>query len=409
MSMQIARRTWTLAVALGLWPATALSQTAVDAPPVARSRPVSVGGAVSAIVSPRDDGGFFNYTDYDQNGLRVARARLFGEWRLHPSVSVMGELRVESDNGIDVAGLYVRWRPWAAGHLDLQAGRIPPVFGGFGRRVYGRDNPVLGTPLAYQYLTSLRPDALPSTLGDLVRMRGRGWRPSYPVGSQAIGPGLALVSALHWDTGVEARWQAGRVEAAGAWTRGSPAAPVVRETNSGSAWSGRVAVMLLPGMTVAASGARGAWIDDSVLTLLPGNGRRQTSQSVVGADVEYGSGPWLVRGEWVRSVFDLPVTSATSPVQHLSAWSAFAESRYRLRPRWQVAARLEHLAFSAIANPFNGGTPTPWDFPVDRLEATIGYRASRQLEIRGGWQQNWRDGGRVTRRGFPAFGLLYWF
>ena len=43
-------------------------------------------------------------------------------------------------------------------------GRIPPLFGAFGRRGYqGRDNPLIGYPLAYQYLTSLRPDAVPAT------------------------------------------------------------------------------------------------------------------------------------------------------------------------------------------------------------------------------------------------------
>jgi len=39
------------------------------------------------------------------------------------------------------------------------------VIGAFARQAYGRDNLVIGTPLAYQYLTSLRPDALPARNG----------------------------------------------------------------------------------------------------------------------------------------------------------------------------------------------------------------------------------------------------
>ena len=96
---------------------------------------------------------------------------------------------------------YVRVRPWRRHRFDIQAGRIPPTFGAFGRRAYSTDNPLIGYPLAYQYLTSLRPDAIPATADDLLRMRARGWRSSFPVGSQTPGPGVPLVTAFRWDTG----------------------------------------------------------------------------------------------------------------------------------------------------------------------------------------------------------------
>ncbi len=40
--------------------------------------------------------------------------------------------------------------------LDIQVGLIPPVFGAFSRRAYGTDNPLIGFPLGYQYVTTLR-------------------------------------------------------------------------------------------------------------------------------------------------------------------------------------------------------------------------------------------------------------
>lgn len=137
---------------------------------------LAAGGEVTAILGPADKDAFFNYTDYDQNALRVARLRLFGEWRaVADRVSVVGELRTENGTDLDAPALYLRWRPAASTRLWIQAGRIPPVIGAFARRAYGRDNAVLGLPLIYQYLTSLRPDALPRTPDDLLRMRGRGW------------------------------------------------------------------------------------------------------------------------------------------------------------------------------------------------------------------------------------------
>ena len=77
----------------------------------------------------------------------------------------------------------MRVRPWRDRPIDIQAGRIPPTFGAFARRDYGAGNPLIGYPLAYQYLTAVRPDALPASTDDVLRMRARGWRPSYPIGS----------------------------------------------------------------------------------------------------------------------------------------------------------------------------------------------------------------------------------
>ena len=59
--------------------------------------------------------------------------------------------------------------------FDIQVGRVPPTFGAFARRTYASDNPLIGYPLAYQYLTSMRADALPANADELLRMRGRGW------------------------------------------------------------------------------------------------------------------------------------------------------------------------------------------------------------------------------------------
>jgi hypothetical protein len=393
----------TLAV---LAPVVAGAQTRDQPPPT--GRPVSVGGEVALTFGPRDGDAFFNYTDYERNALRIARLRLFGEWRVHPSLSAVGELRTEDAQRIEAAGLYVRWQPWAHREFVVQAGRIPPVFGAFPRRAYGRDNLVMGIPLAYQYLTSLRSDALPATIDDLLRMRARGWRPSFPIGSAAVAPGIPLVSGTRWDTGAEVFWRSDWVEAAGAVTLGSPAVPVVRDRTDGQQWSGRVAVHLPDGLTLGASGARATWIDRGVLAMLPAPFRTPRTQMVTGVDLEFGRGRLLVRAEWLRSRFELPIVAAPSPAVALTAWSGFVEARYRLHPRWQVAVRTERLTFSRVVGA-DGAQPISWDAPVERVEGVIGFRVTPRLDLRAGWQHNWRTAGRVHERGIPAVQVLYWF
>ena len=389
-------------VAVGGSPVAA--QTRNEPYSFARGR-VTFGGEVAGMFAPEDDEAFFNYTDYERDALRMARLRLFTEWRVARPLSFVAEVRTENADALEVSALYARWRPIESHELDIQIGRIPPVIGAFARRAYGRDNLVIGLPLAYQYLTSLRPDALPATVDDLLRMRGRGWRPSYPIGSQAVETGVPLVSATRWDTGVEARWRSGWVEVAGAFTRGAPAVPVVQETNGGRQWSGRTAFYLPVGVTVGVSGARGEWIEDEVLTLLPDTRHDESDQSLIGVDFEAGLGHWLVRAESIWSSFQIPILFAPS-ASPLRSWSGFFEGRYRWHPRWQAAGRAEHIAFGRVSG---AAGPTTWDAPVTRLEAIIGFRATRTIELRGGWQHNWRDGGRIEERGSPAVQVLFWF
>jgi hypothetical protein len=395
------------AAAPAWWPEAAVAQMA-DPDVDHGERRVAVGGEVTVVASPREDTGFFNYTDYAINRLQSARVRLFGEWRLTSALSAIGELR--SDNGADLitAHAYLRWRPSSTAGVTFQAGRIPPVFGAFSRRAYGRDNLTLSQPLGYQYLTSLRPDALPATTDDLLRMRGRGWEPSFPIGADTVRAGIPLVSLATWDTGVEATWHRGALELAGAVTRGSPAVPVVRETNGSLALSGRAAWADDTGLTVGVSAARGQWTEDVVLDLTARGRQTPAFQTVLGGDVEYGSGPWLVRGEWMHARFDLPIVAAAS-VAVLSADALFVEGRYRIHPRWQLAGRADYLTFSDIRGSSIESAASPWDAPTTRVEGALGIRITRAFEVRAGLQQNWRSGGRVRRLMLPAVSLLYWF
>jgi hypothetical protein len=240
-------------------------------------------------------------------------------------------------------------------------------------------------------------------------MRARGWRPSYPIGANTTAPGLALVSAFHWDTGIEAHWSSDRFDLAGAITRGAPARPVIKETNGGLEWSGRAAVMFSGGLTAGVSGARGQWIDQSVLDLRPVAAGVSTAQTLVGTDAAFERGHWIVRAEFMHVTFGLPIANAPDFTTPLASNTGFVESRYRFLSRWQVAARAEWLTFSDVQGTLFGGAATPWDAPVKRLEGTAGFRIARTIELRGGYQYNWRDGGRVRKLGFPTLQFLYWF
>jgi hypothetical protein len=359
-----------------------------------------VSAELTATIGSQDDTAFFNYTDYEHNALRMLRLGTSGVWRPTGWLALAGEIRSEDLEHPSVYAAYARVRPWRSRNIDIQAGRIPPTFGAFGKRAYNTDNPVIGYPLAYQYLTSLRSDAVPASAEDVLRMRGRGWRSNFPVGDPTPGPGLPLISGFRWDTGVQVRWKAGPVEVTSALTQGTLSNPRLSDDNSGKQLSGRVTVTPAVGLVIGVSGAGGAWLSRRV----PGGDGSQ--QRAFGADIEYSRDHWILHGEMVFSRWSVPLPLTPSNAQSLSALGTWVEGKYRLTPRIFVAGRADRLGFSQL----QGSTATlPWDAPVTRFEAGAGYYLQRNLVARATVQSNRRSGGRVTERSFVSAQLAYWF
>jgi hypothetical protein len=370
---------------------------------------VTVGGEVTATVGTRDKVAFFNFTDYEHNALRMFRVSLSGMWRPTTRLAVVTELRSEDRERLIPYALYLRVRPWKDRAFDIQAGRIPPVFGAFARRSYGVDNPLIGYPLAYQYLTSLRPDAIPATADDLLFMRARGWQAFYPIGIPTFGPGVPLVSAYRWDTGVEAHAAGHGLDVSGAVTAGTLSSPRVRDDNDGRQFSGRIAVTPTVGLVIGASAARGAFLSRSLADLYARSGGGFT-QTALGVDAEYSRDYWIVRGEAMRSQWRLPSIAAPRIDSPLAAESAFVETRYRFRPRFFAAARLDRLTFSKVVGlRFFNGQPTPWDAPITRIETGGGIYIQRNFTLRAVVQRDWRDGGLQRTGTFYSGQLSYWF
>jgi hypothetical protein len=359
---------------------------------------LSLGGEVSGSMASADRG-FFNDTGYERNPLRLFRLRLTAELRAGEHVAALADVRSENLDAPRAYALYLRVRPWTSRGFDLQAGLVPPTFGAHLRRAYGADNLLIGEPLAYQYLSTLRADALPYAPDELLRQRGGGWSTRY--GDSAEAPGLPLVSGVRWDTGVQARWRGERLEVAAAVTQGTLSQPRVRDDNGGKQLSARVAWRPLTGLTVGASTARGDYASDRSsygTSSVPAGCCRQRAW---GADAEYSAGHGLLRAEAVWSSWN--VWAWRRP---LRAEAVSIEGRYKLMPGLYVAARAGHLGFSHLTG--SEGT-LPWDAPVTRLEAGVGYSLRRNLLLKAVFQHNGREGARVNGHDLASGQVLWWF
>jgi len=399
------RLRWFWLLVLVMLAAPAAAQSLPEGPVRVFDGRLLVGGEIVGTFGDEDDIAFFNYTDYEHNVLRLFRVALSAAWQPFSRIALVGEVRSEDLQQARTYAAYVRIRPWPERGFDIQVGRIPPAFGAFGRRGYAGDNILIGYPLAYQYLTSIRPDAIPATRADLARMRARGWQSSYPVGDQTPAPGVPLISGFRWDTGVEAHWNAEHLELTGAVTTGTLSDPRVSDNNGGRQFSGRAAWKPSTGLIIGASAARGDWLDSSVEQLLPDS--HSYPQTAWGADAEYSRDYWLVRGEAVWSRWRLPFATTAPAGENIDALGMWVEGRYRITPRIFAAARIDHLGFSKIA--LGGVAPIDWDAPVTRFEFDLGYYLQRNLIVRAAVQYNDRSAGRVTSRTYFAGQLAYWF
>ena len=385
---------------------TAGAQFLPSGPLVFADGRVAVGGDISASIAP-DDPGFFNYTDYEHSTLRLLRLDVTASARAGAHVTLLGEVRTENVGEVRPYAFYVRLRPWASRNLDIQVGRIPPTFGAFARRSYAADNPLIGYPLAYQYLTSLRADALPATTDELLKMRGRGWLSNFSVGDPGADRGVPLVSAFNWDTGVQVHAEHGWLEGAAAITVGTLARPLFRDDNAGRQIVGRVALRPVAGLVIGASAARGPFVSsDAARAASAGRHAGDFTQAAWGTDVEYSRGHYLLRAETVLSEWTLPAIAAPFIGAPLRSLAASVEGRYRLAPGLYAAGRVDHLGFSEIAG--TAGTNS-WDAPVTRVELGGGYSLLRNLLVKVAIQHDTRDGGRVPTLTLGAVQMVFWF
>jgi hypothetical protein len=402
--------TWlkaTLAVAIVA--ATSLparAQTLPSEPIVFGDGRVTLGGNVSISFAPQDPG-FFNYSGYEHSALRMLRIDLTGAVKANDHLSFLVDMRTENMESPRAYALYARIRPWADRAFDIQIGLVPPTFGAFARRTYASDNYLIGYPLAYQYLTSLRPDSVPANVDDLLKMRGRGWLSNFSIGDQAPDHGVPLASAFAWDTGVQVHAATDRVEATGSVTAGTVSEPLFHDDNSGKQIAGRVVFRPVVGLVLGASAARGPFVSRTAALAASGDGNaNRFTQTAWGADVEYSRDYYLVRFETILSDWTLPIVRPPALDLPLRAFSTSIEGRYKIRPGLYAAARVDHIGFSDVT----GLTTTEtWDAPLSRIEVGGGYSLQRNLVLKLSYQYNSRDGGRVHILNLAAAQLLFWF
>lgn len=321
------------------------------------------------------------FTQGDSN-FDPYRVHLFVDAKVSPSLDVYLETILhEGFMNITADGAYAQWTPWADRDAHLQAGKVPWPIGTWGPRTYSDKNPLVGAPLMYQHHTSLAWNAPVASADALLDAAGRGDAGlAYADGVT----GMPVVDDRWWDVGAVVLGSQRPFEYALGVMQGSPGWPVTTTDNTpGQTTLGRIGIAPAAGVRLGASGAWGTWMPDWFEYALPtGRSLRDYHEWIAMTDLELARGPIGLIGEGFLKGWQTAGTGT------LRLGGGYLEGRVDAFDGGWLAARVETMRFGDVT-PSNG-IASPWDVPVDRIEAGIGYRVSRDVRVKLGLQRDVR-------------------
>ena len=355
----------------------------------ARAADIQWSGLLDLVAAEHTDAYVLNTLTHGDNSWDAYRLRIFAESQIDDHLQVQGQFVYDDASGVYVDGAYVIFTPWATRDLRIMGGKQPWMIGTYAPRTYSNKNPLIGTPLLYQYHTSLQWHDIPPDADALLAASGTGQSGVIYRGFPQ-GPGMPIVDENYWDVGILLAGSQRPLEYSAGVTAGAPSwGSTSSEDNSGKTVLGRVGFTPTPELRLGVSGAYGPYLLDALNPRLPaGHTVNDYHETVVMADLEVLVGHAELRAEGAHNRWQTPT------VGDLDVDAGYVELKYGLASGFYVAGRWDTEQFGKIRD--SGGAEHPWDWNVSRLETGIGYRVTRDVTAKLVYQRTERGGGDPT-------------
>ena len=360
---------------LALIPGLAVHPLRAGAAPEVRLRGLLDLGIVSSV-----KGDSLNRLTFGDSNFDPYRLRLLLDARLSPGLELHVQTILHEGLGrIRADGAYALWTPWLDRDLSLEAGKIPWPIGTYAPRTYSDQSAFIGTPLIYQYRTSLAWGFPAFSVDQQVAKAGTG-----QFLNDADHPYLPVVDERWWDVGGVLLGSQRPFEFSLGVVQGSPGWPSPGPDNTpGATWLGRLGLVPTPGVRVGVSGADGTWMPPWFAVALPaGKTVRDYHETTLMADAEFLRGPFELRGEGVRRRWQTLRTGT------LQVDGGYAEARWSFPNGAWLAARGEALRYSDVTT--SALVTRPWDDDVERWESVLGYRVTEDVRVKLAFQRTLR-------------------
>jgi hypothetical protein len=350
-----------VAMASLLWPATSVAATTLNAR-----------GLLDLAISNRGPALESNWFNRGDSPFDAYRLRLFIEGSAGEHFDVFTQFMFNDPSSVRADGAYLSWTPNPDRDLHAIAGKIPWLIGTYAPRTYSNKNPLIGSPLMYQYHTTLRPDQIVPNVDSLLRKAGRGqYGVSY--GSGNTFRGMPIVYDACWNFGGMLSGSARPLEYAAGFVSGAPSVMVAgQDVNDGKCVLGRLGLAPHPALRLGVSGAYGPYMYDRLNPQMPPGARATDFNQILGmADLELLVGQAELRAEGYMNVWETPT------VGDLEVTGGYVEGRYGLPAGFYLAGRWEAMLFGEVQA--SSGLERPWNDDVWRYEVGGGYRVNRQV------------------------------
>ena len=320
-----------------------------------------------------------NFFSFAENPFHAVRLRFSVDGRIHEHVSAFVELLSDEGRAPRLFGGFVRLSDPGGHDFNLEIGKIPLHVGAYPNRSTAQKNPLVGSPIVYQYHVDVRDDQIPIRPEDIVMNQGRGYFTNYGpanggtgVGYPGTGQALSVLYENCWDFGAVFVGTANPLEFALGLTNGTVGSMVGTDTNDGKQVLGRIGLMPVPWLRAGVSAARGPYLIRQLDDAMPaGRSVNDYNQVFAGADLELSYDRVVLNGEYVWNRFEQPYVGDLD----LNSW--FAEGKVTLIPGWYVAGRYSSMIFNDLI--LSNGLAEPWDAPLWRQEIGLGFKPSKML------------------------------
>ncbi len=335
---------------------------------------VQVSGLADFVVRNSQEEDITNYTFRGYSNFHTMRTRLFFDGIVDENTAFFAQVLINL-NSFQLYGAYARFSNLSGNYLNLNVGIIPIPIGSFGPRTYSDKNPLIGTPVLYNFHTALQPSALGQN-GTIAELRASKTNRSYY--------GVPVIYDACWSTGAEFYGTTGKLDYSAGFMFGSVSKPSLDQTRELPQFTTHLTYNFQPGFKLGLSAFMGPYMsqDDieeyGVPTPVPDP--NDYFNSGIGYELYYSTRFLEFYSEGYTTSWEYP------GLPDLRALAGYLEAKYKFQTRWYAAGRYDLFEPGKIE--VSPGVEEKWDNPLKRYEFGIGYKPTRTTTVKAVTQIN---------------------
>lgn len=310
---------------------------------------------------------YTNQTFRGFSNFHTLRARIIATGAVNDYLSFQGQLLSDNADNPIWFSAYAHLSKPDFPYLNANLGLIPTPVGLFGQRTYADKNPLIGTPLIYNYHSNLKLYNPQQTASELLSARGQGYDLSGP----------PMIYDACWNTGINLFGSLKFLDYSVAALSGALAHPEVQIDDQNPNLTAQIVANPVMGVRAGIFGSWGPYFSKSAEQYFPaGKTINDYNQVLGGALAEVTMGHFESYHEAVLNAFEHPYLG------YLKNNGFYSEVKYKFLPSWYGAVRYDQMNFNKIEDETNPGSQHTWDFNVKRVEAAVGYYLDRKVLLK---------------------------